>query len=361
MDRIFSNQPPLPYRPNLDGLRFIMCVGIAVFHLAPYFFGRGHTAILKFDYFTDVFFILSAYLLARSTMSVEWTKANYVSFLKKRLIRIYPLYLASLLFFAMVSAAMIIGIVTPDNPARYDPSLLPYHFLLIQSWGFIENKTFNYVAWALSALWLMYFLFPLFMNAVKRYPGLSVIAVPVLLFLDDLLTTTTTGLKVTEIQGEYFGFLRAIPSFLFGVWLVHAGEIKMKPALAMILFWGTSAALFAYPDFLNGSVRLGFVYIAIFFFIVADTQDAKTPFGWSGFKKLAPYSYGIFLLHTIVATVFLAFLMPRVIDESIFTGAGGWAYASAGLAFALLASLIAGIIGYHLIEKPAGNFLKKYI
>ncbi len=361
MDRAQPTPPALPYRPNLDGLRFIMCVGIAVFHLAPYFYGRGHVTIFKFDYFTDVFFILSAYLLARSSLTTEWTKENYFSFLKKRFFRIYPLYLASLLFFALISAAMVMGIVTPDNPARYDPSLLPYHFLLIQSWGFIENKTFNYVAWALSALWLMYIFFPVFMTFVKRHPCISIIAVPVILFLDDLLTTSTTGLKITEIQGEYFGFLRAIPSFLFGVWLIHAGEIKMKPALSLALFWIATAALFIHPDFLNGSIRLGFVYVALFFFIVADAQDAKTPFGWSGFKILAPYSYGIFLLHTIVATVFLAFLMPRVIDEAIFTGPNGWVYATMGLGFALIASLIAGIVGYHLIEKPAGNFLKKYI
>ena len=55
METSLPSTAPLPHRPNLDGLRFIMCLGIAVFHLGPYFFGRGHDAILKFDYFTDVF------------------------------------------------------------------------------------------------------------------------------------------------------------------------------------------------------------------------------------------------------------------------------------------------------------------
>ena len=361
MERRPTEAPVLPYRPNLDGLRFIMCVGIAVFHLGPYFFGKGHDAILKFDYFTDVFFILSAYLLARSTTTTDWTKGTYFSFLKKRLIRLYPLYFAALMFFVLVALVMTMGIVTPDNPARYALSLLPYHLTLIQSWGFIDSLTFNYVAWALSALWLMYMLFPLFTIAVKKFPGASIVAVPVLLFVTDWLTTSMTDLTITEIQRDHFGFLRAIPSFLLGVWLVHAHEIKMKPALAITLFWIAAAALFLMPDFINGSLRLGFVYVALFFFIVADTQNVKTIFGWTGFKKLAPYAYGIFLLHTIIATVFLAFLMPRVIDESIFTGAHGWIYATTGLMLALLASLAAGIAGYHLIEKPAGNFLKKYI
>lgn len=338
-----------------------MCLGIAIFHLGPYFFGRGNDAILKFDYFTDVFFILSAYLLARSSLQTEWTKDNYFAFLKKRIVRLYPLYFASLMFFAFVAAVAAMGIVTPDNPARYDLSLLPYHILFIQSWGFIDSLTFNYIAWALSALWLMYLTFPLFTMAVRKYPGGSIIAVPILLFLIDFLTTSTTHLTITEIQRDHFGLLRAIPSFLLGVWLVHAHEIKIKPAVAIAIFWIASAALFAMPEFINGPLRLGFVYVALFFFIVADTHDAKTPFGWSGFKTLAPYSYGIFILHTIVASVFLAFLMPRIIDEFIFTGPNGWIYATAGLTFALIASLVAGIVGYHLIEKPARNFLKKYI
>ncbi|HEU4839393.1 MAG TPA: acyltransferase [Micavibrio sp.] len=352
---------PLPHRPNLDGLRFIMCLGIAVFHLGPYFFGRGHDAILKFDYFTDVFFIMSAYLLARSAQTTPWTKASYFGFLKKRLIRLYPLYFASLLFFILVAVVAAAGMLTPNNPSRYDLSLLPFHLLLMQSWSFIDSLTFNYVAWAVSALWLMYLFFPVFSNAVKRYPGASIIAVPILLFVFDCSATVTAGLTITEIQRDHFGFLRAIPSFLFGVWLACANDIKMKPSVAISLFWATTALLFIYPAFLNGSMRLGFVYAAIFFFIIADNQNAGTPFAWKGFKYLAPYAYGIFLLHTIIATVFLAFLMPRVIDESVFTGPDGWVYATAGLALSLTASLIAGMAGYHLIEKPAGSFLKKYL
>jgi peptidoglycan/LPS O-acetylase OafA/YrhL len=352
---------PTTYRPNLDGLRFVMCIGIAIFHLGPYFFGKGHDAILKFDYFTDVFFILSAYLLARSSITTEWTKKSYFAFVKKRLIRLYPLYLVSLLFFVLVATVMVMGIVTPDNPARYDLTLLPYHLLLVQSWGFIDSLTFNYVAWAISALWLMYLVFPVFIAAVKRYPGASIIAVPVLLFIDDYLITSATGLSITQIQQHNFGFLRAIPSFLFGVWMVHAGEIRMKPAIAISLFWATTITLFLYPGFINGSLRLGFVYAALFFFIIADNHGVRTLFSWNGFKKLAPYAYGIFLLHTIIATLFLAFLMPRVIDESIFTGPNGWIYATAGLILSLLASLVAGMVGYHMVEKPAENYFKKYI
>ena len=361
METSLPSTAPLPHRPNLDGLRFIMCLGIAVFHLGPYFFGRGHDAILKFDYFTDVFFILSAYLLARSAQTTLWTKAGYFGFLKKRLVRLYPLYFASLLFFIFVAVLAAAGLLTPNNSARYDLSLLPFHLLLMQSWGFIDSLTFNYVAWAVSALWLMYLFFPVFSNAVKKYPGASIIAVPILLFALDCTTTLTTGLSITEIQRDHFGFLRAIPSFLFGVWLASANDIRMKPFVALSLFWGTAALLFVYPEFLNGSMRLGLVYTAIFFFIVADNQNADTPFAWKGFKYLAPYAYGIFLLHTIIATVFLAFLMPRVIDQAVFTGPNGWVYASAGLMLSLMASLIAGILGYHLIEKPAGNFLKKYL
>jgi peptidoglycan/LPS O-acetylase OafA/YrhL len=54
--------------PDFDGLRFLLCIGIAVFHFSfriPVKNEALNEFILAFSYFTDIFFIVSGLFLAR--------------------------------------------------------------------------------------------------------------------------------------------------------------------------------------------------------------------------------------------------------------------------------------------------------
>ena len=91
--------------PDFDGLRFILCLGIATFH---YSFRMSidnefiTSVILRFSYFTDIFFIVSGLFLARRAYGT-WDRRQYFAFQAKRLARIYPLHVAAFSCFALIS------------------------------------------------------------------------------------------------------------------------------------------------------------------------------------------------------------------------------------------------------------------
>ncbi|RQP17371.1 MAG: hypothetical protein EAS49_11050, partial [Brucella intermedia] len=67
--------------PDFDGLRFLLCIGIAVFHFSFRIPVKNETLnefILAFSYFTDVFFIVSGLFLARRR-NYLWSWPRYVA------------------------------------------------------------------------------------------------------------------------------------------------------------------------------------------------------------------------------------------------------------------------------------------
>ncbi len=116
----------------------------------------------------DMFFMISGFLilLRYGDKLANW--ADYRIFLLKRLVRFYPLYLATLAFFIIVGMAVKLGLVVSTQPERYDPALIPQNLLLVQAWGVTDHLSFNYVSWSLSAEWFCYLLLPVFVFIMAR-------------------------------------------------------------------------------------------------------------------------------------------------------------------------------------------------
>ena len=99
----------------------------------------------------DMFFIMSGFLIFEHYGRMENTSDNYVLFLIKRLSRLYPLHLITLLFFVAFGVLVHLGLLHSQGAdTRYDFSALPANLLLIQAWGVDSDLTFNYVSWSLS-------------------------------------------------------------------------------------------------------------------------------------------------------------------------------------------------------------------
>ena len=346
----------------MDGLRFLMCVGIAIHHFVPYFFDKSDINTNKFGYFTDVFFILSAFFLTRSNFTKNWTSDFYANFLKMRFIRLYPLYFLSLCFYILIGIGMLLGLVNPDNPERYNFEELPFHLLLMQSWGFSESLIFNYVAWAISGLMLMYVLFPMLIVFAKKLPSFFTIAISLVLIGTEVFARETCGSTITAIQECNTGFLRVLPSFMFGIWLVYADQMKVGKRASVIGFALTVAALSVYPEYIEGPAGLTLVYAAVFFLFIGEMMGVKTPLAWKGFKTLARYSYALFILHPIIATIVIAFFLKRFFDfDAVFlNGPHAALWSLIAVLGCVTCSLLAAVVGHHLIEKPAIDHFKNY-
>lgn len=343
---------------SMDGLRFLMCIGIASLHLTGYFWdgSDGFDYTQRFRYFTDIFFIISGFFLARSNLASRLAIEDYPRFVVLRWARVYPLYLATLLFYVAIAAAMRLGLVQPENPARYDLGQLWAHLLLLQSWGWHESLIFNYPAWSLSALWLYYLLLPP-MLALTRFPYVLAGLVLVALFSSAAAGEIACGLPVTALQTCNLGAVSGISPFLFGVLLAGLGEFRLPKLLVYAGLAGVVWLLFASPWLLDGVPRRFATGAFAFLFLSADYAGLRTPLGASWLRRQGKYAFGLYLVHAIVGTVVLRFLGDRLWpgDDLFDVPLAG---KISGTILALALSYAGAVIAYWGLEMPAFRFIR---
>ncbi len=187
--------------PDFDGLRFVLCLGIACFHYSfriPVKNEALQGFILTFAYFTDVFFIVSGLFLARRRNYI-WDARHYVA-CGKRLARIYPLHVAAFSCYALLSILTAKGLLHPSTPPNMSWWDGLTQLLLIHDWGMGKTFSYNYVSWSLSALFFMYLAFPFF-DLLCRRLGNGVLAVVVVAALGgEYLAGLLGASTITRIQ-----------------------------------------------------------------------------------------------------------------------------------------------------------------
>ena len=347
-----------PRIASMDGLRFLMCLGIASLHLTGYFWdgADGVDYPQRFRYFTDVFFVISGFFLARSNLASRLALDDYPRFVLLRWARVYPLYFATLLFYVTIAVAMHLDLVQPENPARYDLSQLWAHVLLMQSWGWHEILIFNYPAWSLSALWVYYLLLP-GMLVLARFPRILAALVLVALFASAATGRAVCGLPVTELQTCNLGLVGGISPFLFGVWLATLGQFRLPKTVVygslLALVW----LLFASPWILEGVPRRFATGAFVFFFLAADYAGLRTPLSAPILGRQGKYAFGLYLVHAIVATVVLRFLGDRIWpgDDLFDVPLAGKV---ATTLFALALSYAGAVVTYWGLEMPAFRYVR---
>ena len=348
---------------DFDGLRFLLCIGIAIFHFSfrvPVNDEILNSFILTFAYFTDVFFIVSGLFLARRR-NYLWSWPRYVAFVGKRLARIYPLHVVTFSCFALLSVLTAAGILHPlvEPSMSWRDGLT--QLLLIHNWGLGRTLSYNYVSWSLSALLAMYLAFPLFDMLCRRFGSWVLVGVMAAAVGGDYLAQQLGVLSLTRIQLSDAGVLRALPSFVFGMWLARREHPPM-PASAIKALLATCLIVFLFyhpangpdePHTLEGPWRLAFLYAGVYVLYAASTRGIYTPLQWRGFTRLSRYSFGIFILHPAVGMVFFKAAPER------------WGEATAGavllIAAGVLASVLTAIASYHLFENPVHRWLVKRI
>ncbi|EEQ94710.1 acyltransferase family protein [Brucella sp. ZJ1_1] len=347
--------------PDFDGLRFLLCIGIAVFHFSFRIPVKNETLnefILAFSYFTDVFFIVSGLFLARRR-NYLWSWPRYVAFVGKRLARIYPLHVVAFSCFALLSALAAAGILHPlgEHSTSWRDGLA--QLLLVHNWGLGHTSSYNYVSWSLSALLAMYLAFPLFDMVCRRFGSWVLVGVIVATVAGEYLAQKLGVLSLTRIQLSNVGVFRALPSFLFGMWLARREHPAMPGAVVKSLLAACLAVfLFCHPEngpgephTLEGPLRLAFIYTGVYVLYLASSQGIYTPLQWRGLASLSRYSFGIFILHPLVGMMFFRMAPER------------WNETTAGAVLVICGAAVASVLtaaaAYHLFENPLHRWLVK--
>ena len=123
----------------IEGLRSLAIIFVFFFHFNPLnlkLFGGGHLGV-------DIFFVLSGYLIYDL---IFYKKKNILPYIKDRFIRLYPLYIITLL------TIWLIHYPVSKSINGFIANL--FFFPLFKS----NLSYFNYVSWSLGWEWVFYFL-----------------------------------------------------------------------------------------------------------------------------------------------------------------------------------------------------------
>lgn len=316
---------------NIQILRFIAAFAVVMSHWQPDPSGIFlHVFPFRPGVFgVDVFFVISGFVMAHSTISKNVSPA---SFMKRRIWRIVPLYwlLTLAVFCVAIVAPGVVG-ATSSSLVELLKSLLFIPF--VKSSGLIQPTLF--VGWTLNYEMFFYLCFALALFLPR----------PILVLSAGFVLLVALGLAFPSEQTlwRFYSDPRVL-EFIFGVWLR-----LLLPGLLGLRHLFAPAAGWVVHD------HIGEAWIIIVTLPVATAIVAVSlilPEGGSAlygaFVKLGDASYACYLAHFFVLKAVLV-VMPveGVIARLALTA----------LAFGLVT--LVSLMLFQLVERPSMRFLKR--
>ena len=324
----------------LDFYRFIAAFGVVLLHITEF---GNHSRQSGFGYWTsdfglfvDFFFVLSGFVIgANYSRNVGAARQIFV-FLRRRIARIYPLYLMTTLFF--------LGLFTlgqSSHPQNYTATSTIGQLLLVQQWQINPPLPYNFPAWSISAEWAMYLLFPLLVWISLRtgWWVMVVVALAASLAINYLLSSGAMNQPV-------WNALRALPTFAIGVFLSNTFlEVRIKNGeiagfLAFIL------SVISMLAHLNLWVATSMFCLAIF--LTARDAEPGSYFKSEVYEILGNASYSVYLLHAVIFTIIYKGIWPRFFQGPVSL--------YAGIVISIIVVPIS-IGSYYFFEVPAREFV----
>lgn len=341
---------------RLTGLRFFAALAVFVFHgllfingpesgVVHSIFGQGRSGV-------SFFFVLSGFVLAWSSKPGD----RLLGFYRRRAARIYPVYLAALLF------AEVLWLVR-DPKGLANGLLTPF---LLQAWVPDKHVYFavNTPAWSLSVEAFFYLMFPFTVAALRKLTARGLwataavsTAVPVVLAAIASQSLNSSDLDDGSFMAwaAYYFPLARFPEFILGVVLAMQLRAGRMPAISwkFAVFLAGMAYLAAglWPS-AYGIVALVVVPFAILI-VAAAQRDLAGTAGWLRSRwavQLGAISYCFYLVHNI----FIARLAQPGFQS---IGIGEWI--GFGIAFVLSVVTAWGLHKY--VELPIDRLLGRRV
>jgi peptidoglycan/LPS O-acetylase OafA/YrhL len=289
----------------------------------------------------DGFFILSGIVLARVHPEIAG-KAPYqitpkfeppsfkimLRFWGKRLARIYPVHLVTIIILAVLVLAGLAHGWVPRDPARFSLSSLVQNLLLIQGWGGADQGTWNYPSWSISTEWAGYLIFPIcwYMLAYSIPIVSTQVAIAGFTFLGLLFVVNHHSFNLAFSLGLF----RFVPEFLIGMASVRFAHMSadITPFRTGSLALGTCLMLGGAAGGIDLLAVMGIWSVLYAFLMQADGK-------WPPMLGNRPLLRGFGQLSY---AFYMSFSIPELLLSQWFRHQG-WAPADHGLIFA------AGMLG----------------
>lgn len=355
---------------KLDGLRGILCLIVVLYHFSPVLVPRvvyENIFLRQSRCFVDFFFVLSGYVITANYDPVIHSLKDFISYIKKRFIRIYPLLLFTtllVLFYELIYNNFLLQFIKPiHQKPTYNILTRTLDTLLFTSSTPILGAEFgmNIPSWSVSSEMISYFIFgvvALISFGKKRS-----------LFILLIILISATYFFYTK---QYFstssnGFIRGLICFNMGyfVYKLAAYPIKINQHIEILIFILLMAVLYQLSkiESKSGQELFGLLVVPIFFstviFILLKTDGIISKLlETKPFRFLGEISYSIYLNHIVVIYVFpdFMFLLLKAanVKPTIFTNV-----------FTILCCFAIILIGSNytqqLVEKKGTKFLNKLL
>lgn len=350
---------PAPHRPALPaltGIRAFAAYAVLLWHSNHFL--DGMYPVQRHGYLgVDLFFMLSGFILCyvHGEEMLRPTWRGYGRFLILRLGRIWPAYIAALLFVVLPQA------VRQDWPSgTLGPEALRFlaHLLMLQNWGIDAPDHYNWPAWSVSAEWFLYLLFPLLLLALGRASWRRA-----LILIPALLALLAVALNLNGIAGVYafgpLGLLRALAEFGVGILLWRLYSEPRTAAWRWDAIGATAALLLLVCTVaLDSETNADFILLVLFPPLLLSLAYHRGPLAWICASRpllfLGEASYAIYLVNWGC--------LWRV--QSLATSYGdtwpAWLRSGTALsAMTLIASTALGIVLHFVVERPCRRFVRR--
>jgi len=337
---------------SVDLLRFIASVGIIARHSIEFLVPAEQRQSLNdqtagLALFVDLFFMLSGFIIAMVYLERVGTLGGYAEFLKKRIARLYPLHLLTLVAAMLLSAGLLAVGISQNHPPSWSAQCIGETALLIHAVIDCGGISFNPVNWSISAEMLLYVLFPLAAMAALRWPTSLLLGWIGLLAWAGLSAASNETGAWTDLYAP----LRAAPSFVFGM-LLFVHRERIAAFVPAGLFWPVAGALLV--SMVIGApwfVSLALCHLAVASAISMDLRGKTDPV----VRALAPLgelTYSIYMTHWLIILV----IMNGIADKLLhLDGPAMWVAA----ACCYSAIFVASILSYRLYEGPSRRLIDR--
>jgi peptidoglycan/LPS O-acetylase OafA/YrhL len=339
---------PDKYQHHIDGLRAVAILCVVFFHYGQSTFSGGFVGV-------DVFFVISGYLISNLILSEisDTENFDFKRFYIRRLRRLFPALLATLVFSLFFSIALL----SPEQLQNYGRTLTASVFSVsnIQFWldsGYFDNGSHSKPllhTWSLSVEEQFYLLWPALLWFFARGRGRQS-----QLILLILVGSLSFGLNYLWVNSQFDPKFRSTLFYLtpFRIFELAIGALAIfLPRMISTRRWvhevlmATGLLMIAYAA-LNYSSEVVFPYTAALLPCVGALLVIVSPgsvlVGALLNNRLAVgiglISYSLYLIHWPVL-VFYEHYTFLPLDQTEY--------------FALFTlSIVLSILMYHLIEKP---------
>lgn len=328
--------------PTLHGFRGWLALWVMLFHLSPT--GGSFFPMAAYGYSAvDLFFMLSGYVLMHSHFfSMESGGAGKTAaFLKSRLWRTYPLYLACVLI--GLTPYLLSGSLPP-------PERLAVALFLLEGWA-LPGLAGNPPVWSLGVEWIGYLIFPLLVSLCVKIDRRTALDLLLLVLAAELILLANMSAGVLDVNSGLPAFIRMAGGFVGGclLWVIHkeTGDRAPSHALALPILCGIAVLVFASLP----PIMIVPVYMLILDSVVRADRWAMRILAHPFSLFLGRISFALYLSHFLVLKTALHYQdrLVAALDSDLLGRA-------AATMTAVAAAIVLATLLCMSIEEPARRF-----